>query len=131
MPPLLYMKPRQENARPPVFSPLQNNRREVERTVPQESPDPPRPQPTRRARRQIYSVANKLEQRSVMAEHQVGPAGHQEFANYVSSPRGKSLTWDDRANIEKMQPESMGTRFIVTPRTSLEYDADISLLMGM
>lgn len=133
MGPALYLTKRQEIADHPVLAPLQHNAREHELVAPQQAPDPPRhgDTPARPAKRQIYSVAARNQSRSVMAEHQSGVVGKKEFEQFVSQPRGKSLSWDERANIERRQPESYGTRFAVSPQSNVEYENLLRAQMGL
>lgn len=133
MPAILYMKPRQEIGHPPTLAPAQQNARHNELVAPQRAPDPPRSgdAPTRPARRQVYSVSAKKAIRAVMALHQAGVVGKKEFEQFVSQPYGKSLSWDERYNIEKLQPESYGSRFVVSPVNNVDYEEGMRLLMRL
>jgi hypothetical protein len=131
---LIEAQPRRELADHPVLAPWQHNRRENELVAPHESPDPPRygaTPGTRPARRQIYSVAAKAMSRAVMAMHQSGVMGKQEFQNLVSQPKGKQLSWDQRVNIARSQPESYGSRYLIRPQSSTAYEALLRAQMGL
>lgn len=67
--------------------------------------------------------------RAVMHDGQSGVLGKKEFEHFVSMPQGKSLSWDERSNIQRQQSRSFGSFFTVVPNTS--EDARIQLLMGV
>lgn len=109
--------------RTPTFAPAQLNARLTEVIAHQQAPDPIRQgeTPCRVARRPIYSVVAKRQMRAVMAEHQSGVMGKTMFQQFVSSPQGKSLTWDERINIQRRPNEPSGSRFQLSPQVSNEY----------
>lgn len=113
----------QPNERPPTFSPSQLNARLTEVIAHQEAPDPIRQgeTPCRVARRPMYSVVAKRQMRAVMAEHQSGVMGKTQFEQFLRSPQGKSLTWDERVNIRRGPSEAAGSRFQLSPQLSEEY----------
>lgn len=106
--------------RPPTLAPSQLNARLREQVAPQEAPSKPRQGdvPARPARMPMYAVLAMRQIRSVMHDGQSGPLGKTEFAQYTSSPQGKSLTWDERANIERSNPEAFGSRYAISPQLS-------------
>jgi hypothetical protein len=77
----------------------------------------------------MYSVLAKRQWRANMAEHQSGVMDKTAFALLVSSPQGKSLTWDERVNIARGTPEAFGSRFQVSPQVSEEIR--LRTLMGV
>jgi len=115
----------------PTLAPSQLNERLREVIAPQEAPEKPRQGdvPARPARMPMYAVLAKRQKRAIMAEGQSGAMPKTAFALLVGSPQGKSLTWDERANIERQQPEAFGSRFAVSPQTVDEMR--IRTLMGV
>src|ERR1700743_926324 len=104
--------------RTPTFAPSQLNARLTEQIAHQEAPDPIRQgdTPCRVARMPMYSVLSKRSMRAVMAEHQCGIMGKTMFEKFLSSPQGKSLTWDERINIERRPSEPFGSRYTLSPQ---------------
>jgi len=115
----------------PTLAPSQLNARLREVIAPQQAPSKPRQGdvPARPARMPMYAVLALRQKRSVMAYGQAGVVPKAAFDIAVSSPRGKSLTWDERINIERQQAEAYGSRFTVTPQEGTDA-ARIRLLMG-
>jgi len=113
----------QPNERPPTFAPSQLNERLTEVIAHQQAPDHPRQgdTPARVARRPMYSVLARRQMRAVMAEHQSGVMGKTAFDLFLSSPQGKSLTWDERVNIRRGPSQSTGSRFQLSPQLAEEY----------
>lgn len=109
--------------RTPTFAPAQLNARLTEVIAHQQAPDHPRQgeTPCRVARRPMYSVIARRQMRAVMAEHQSGVMGKTAFQQFVSSPQGKSLTWDERVNIKRGNSEAAGSRFQLSPQMQDEY----------
>ncbi len=109
--------------RPPTFAPWQLNARLTEVIAHQEAPDPIRQgeTPCRVARMPMYSVVAKRQMRAVMAEHQSGVMGKTAFEKFVSTPQGKSLSWDERVNIERRPSEPLGSRFTLSPQIQDEF----------
>lgn len=118
--------------RPPTLSPSQLNARLLEVIAPQQAPDKPRQGdvPCRPSRMPMYSVLAKREKRAVMADAQSGVMGKTEFMQLTSTPRGKSLSWDERVNIRRGTPEAYGSRFQVAPQ-QLAYEAQLQAMMGV
>ena len=114
----------------PTLSPSQYNQRPREVIAAQESPAKPRQGliPARPARMPMYSVLAMRQWRSVMYDAQSGVIGKTEFQQYTSSPRGKSLSWDERSNIDHDQPEAYGSHYSLQPQTDSE---ELRLQMGM
>ena|ERR1700742_3798549 len=117
--------------RTPTFAPAQLNARLTEVIAHQQAPDHPRQgdTPCRVARMPMYSVVAKRQWRSVMAEHQCGVMGKTAFELFVSAPQGKSLTWDERINIEHRNNEPRGNRFTLSPQVSGE--SRLRAMMGV
>jgi hypothetical protein len=69
----------------------------------------------------MYSVVAKRQIRAVMAEHQSGVMGKTAFALLLRSPQGKSLTWDERVNIQRRPNAPLGSRFQLSPQIQDEY----------
>lgn len=115
----------------PTYAPSQLNVRAAEQIAPQMAPDPPRQgdTPARIARMPIYSMIGRRQWRMAMADHQAGVMGKKAFDLFVSSPQGKSLTWDERVNIASATPEAFGSRFQVSPQVAEE--ARLRTLMGV
>lgn len=120
--PFVAIVHRREAANDPVRSPSQLNERLYEVIAPQKAPDPPRQGdvPARPARMPIYSVLAMRQIRAVAALHQSGVMGHTAFELFTSNPEGKALSWDERANIYRRQPEAYGTNFNVVPQSPEE-----------
>lgn len=130
---LLYTKRRRENAEHPTLVPWQFNERVPEQVAPQRPADPPRAGETpgvRPSRRQVYQMPAKRAHHMPMAQHQSGVIRSM-FRKIVSSPRGVSLPWIERANIQSGQPESYGTRFEVVPRANPHYEDELLAEMGL
>lgn len=121
-PPYVAVQRTKPATRYPTLSPSQLNDRLRELIAPQKAPEKPRQGdvPARPARMPMYAVLAKRQRRAVMALHQSGPRGKTEFQQYTSSPTGKSLTWDERTNIERDLPEAYGSRFAVSPQLAEE-----------
>lgn len=118
----------------PNLSPSQLNERLYEQIAPQESPEKPRQgvvtlSVTRPARMPMYSVLAMRQWRSVMADMQSAVMGKTAFQQFVSEPQGKSLSWDERANIQREYPQAYGNNFTVVPQT--EDESILRLQMGM
>lgn len=115
----------------PTYAPAQLNARPVEVIAPQKAPDPPRQgdTPARIARMPIYSMIGRRQWRMAMADHQAGVMPKKAFDLFVSSPQGKSLSWDERVNIAHGNPEAFGSRFQVSPQVSEEIR--LRTLMGV
>ena len=130
-PPYVAIANRKPAETTPILAPSQLNDRLREVVAPQESPSKPRQGeiPARPARMPMYAVLALKQKRAVMAMAQSGVLPKTAFALFVSSPQGKSLTWDERANIERHQPEAFGSRFAVSPQTTDEMR--IRTLMGV
>lgn len=107
----------------PTLAPSQLNARLTEVIAHQQAPDHPRQgdTPARVARMPMYSVVAKRQMRAVMAEHQSGVMGKTAFDLFLSTPQGKSLTWDERINIKRGSPETLGSRFQVSPQVAEEF----------
>lgn len=116
--------------RTPTFAPAQLNARLTEVIAHQDAPDPIRQgaTPCRVARRPMYSVVAKRQMRAVMAEHQSGVMGKTAFEKFTSSPQGKSLSWDERVNIQRQPNEPLGSRFTLSPQ--IEDEFRLRTLMG-
>jgi hypothetical protein len=114
----------------PTATPSQFNGRPVELVSPQQAPEKPRQgdTPARPARMPMYSVVAARQIRSVMYDSQSGVIGKTEFQQFVSSPRGKSLSWDERSNISHDFPEAYGSHYTLDPQTE---DGRLRLEMGM
>ncbi len=121
-PPYVAVMNRKPAERPPTLSPSQLNERLREIIAPQQAPSKPRQGdiPARPARMPMYAVLAKKQIRAVMHDGQAGAIGKTEFDLLTSSPQGKSLTWDERANIEHNPAEAYGSRFAVSPQTGQE-----------
>jgi len=130
-PPYVAVVNRKPAESTPILSPSQLNARLREVIAPQEAPSKPRQGdvPARPARMPMYAVLAKRQKRAVMHDGQSGVLGKTEFELLTSSPQGKSLTWDERANIERGQPEAFGSRYAVSPQTADELR--IRTLMGV
>lgn len=117
-PPYVAVARQKPNERTPTLSPSQLNERLREVIAPQKAPEKPRQGdvPARPARMPMYAVLAMRQIRSVMALHQSGVVPKTAFQLYTSSPQGKSLTWDERTNIERGMPEAYGSRFAVSPQ---------------
>lgn len=128
-PPYVAHVKRSTATRTPQLAPSQLNQRLDEIISPQKAPDPPRygDTPARRARQPMYAVLAMRQIRAVMHDSQAGVLGKTEFDLYVSSPEGKSLTWDERSNIVHQIPTPYGSGFQVIPQMS-ETDRLKSLL---
>jgi hypothetical protein len=115
----------------PTLAASMLNERAVEVIGHQQAPDPPRQgdTPARIARMPIFSSLARRQIRSVMAEHQAGVMGKKAFDLFVSSPQGKSLTWDERVNIRHGSPEAFGSRFQISPQMADEIR--LQTLMGV
>lgn len=118
-PPVIAVVKRGDAENAPTLSPSQLNERLLERIAPQQAPSKPRQGdvPARPARMPMYAVLAKRQIRAVMHDGQSGVLGKTEFTLYVSHPQGKSLTWDERANIARQYPEAYGSNFNVIPQT--------------
>lgn len=116
----------------PTLSPAQLNERLREVIAPQRAPEKPRQgdTPARPARMPMYAVLAKQQKRAVMGYAQAGVVPKAAFDIAVGSPLGKSLTWDERINIERQQAEAYGSRFTITPQQGTD-EARIRLLMGV
>lgn len=121
-PPYVAIQQQKHAERYPTLSPSQLNERLRELVAPQKAPEKPRQGdvPARPARMPMYAMLGMRQIRAVMALHQSGPMGKTAFQQYTSSPTGKSLTWDERTNIERSQPEAYGSRFAVSPQLAEE-----------
>lgn len=121
-PPYVAVANRKPAERPPSLSPSQLNERLREVVAPQQAPSKPRQGdiPARPARMPMYAVLAMRQIRAVMHDGQSGVLGKTEFELFTSSPRGKSLTWDERANIEHGHAEAYGSRFAVSPQVGEE-----------
>lgn len=130
-PPYIAVKNIKPAERYPTFAPAQLNIRAAEQIAPQEAPSPPRQgdTPARIARMPIYSMIGRRQWRMAMADHQCGVMGKKAFDLFVSSPQGKSLTWDERVNIASATPEAFGSRFQVSPQVAEE--VRLRTLMGV
>jgi hypothetical protein len=119
-PPYVAIVRRGINQRTPELAPSQLNQRLTENISPQKAPDPPRygDTPARKARMPIYSVLAIRQWRSVMNDMQSGVFGKTVFAQGVSSPEGKMLTWDERANIIHQIPTPYGSQYATYPTMS-------------
>ena len=115
----------------PTLAPSQLNERLYEQVAPQQSPEKPRQGeiPARPARMPMYSVLAMRQWRSVMADMQSAVMGKTAFEQFVSEPLGKSLSWDERANIQREYPQAYGNNFTVVPQT--EDEVTLRLQMGM
>lgn len=113
---------RKPNERTPTLSPSQLNERLREVIAPQEAPSPPRQGdvPARPSRVPMYAVLAMRQIRAVMHDGQSGVIGKTEFELLTGSPQGKSLTWDERSNIEHGHAEAYGSRFAVSPQVGEE-----------
>lgn len=130
-PPFVAVIQRGEGADPsPVLAPSQLNARLSEIVFPQKAPDPPRygDTPARKAKQQRYSVLAIRQIRAVAHDSQSGVLPKTAFDQFTSSPRGKSLTWDNRSNIEKEYPRAYGSNFSLSPQVDDEYN--LRLMMG-
>lgn len=116
----------------PTLAPSQLNERLRETIAPQQAPEKPRQgdTPARAARMPMYAVLAKRQKRAVMGYAQSGVIPRPAFDIAVGSPLGKSLTWDERINIERQQAEAYGSRFTITPQQGTD-EARIRLLMGV
>jgi hypothetical protein len=133
MPPFTAIVVRRDsgNAEPaPVLAPSQYNDRPRELVAPQKAPDPIRygDTPARAARMPIYAALAKRQWLAVMYDSQSGVIGKTEFMQYVSSPRGKALSWDERSNIQHEFPEAYGSHYILDP---VGEDDALRLQMGV
>lgn len=130
-PPFVAVVNRKPAESTPILAPSQLNERLREVIAPQEAPDRPRQGdvPCRPSRMPMYAVLAKRQKRAVMHDGQSGVLGKTEFQLLTSSPQGKSLTWDERANIERREPEAFGSRYAVSPQTADEMR--IRTLMGV
>lgn len=130
-PPYVAVKNIKPAERYPTFAPSQLNVRAAEAIAPQQAPDHPRQgdTPARIARMPIYSMIGRRQWRMAMADHQAGVMGKKAFELFVSTPQGKSLTWDERVNIATARPEAFGSRFQVSPQVAEE--ARLRTLMGV
>lgn len=119
-PPYTAVVKRTTAVRPPQLAPAQLNQRLDEILSAQKAPDPPRygDTPARKARQPMYAVLAKRQIRAVMHDGQAGVLGKTEFDLCVSSPDGKSLTWDERSNIVHQIPTPYGSGFQVIPQMS-------------
>lgn len=115
----------------PTLTPSQLNERLREVIAPQQAPSKPRQGeiPARPAKMPMYSVVAKRQIRSVMHDGQSGAMGKTEFDLFVHSPRGKSLTWDERVNIQRRPAEAFGSRYQVSPQ--LADEMRLRTLMGV
>lgn len=122
-PPYVAVQNIQPAERPPTLAPAQLNERLREQIAHQQAPDRPRQGdvPARPARRPMYSVLAKRQIRAVAALHQVGPIGKTAFDLLLSSPQGKSLTWDERVNIDRGPAETLGGRYRISPQVMEEF----------
>ena len=118
-PPFVAIVRTRDAANAPVRTPSQLNERLREVVAPQKAPEKPRQGdvPARPARMPMYSVLAKRQWWSVTADNQSGVMGKTEFQQFTSHPFGKSLTWDERANIQHKFAESYGGNFNVVPQT--------------
>lgn len=130
-PPYVAVVPRIQNETFPTLTPSQYNELAVEIVAPQKAPSPPRQGdvPARTARMRLYESLNIRKIRAVAYDAQSGVMGKREFEHFIQMPQGKSLSWDERANIQRNQARSYGSFFTVVPHTS--EDARIQLLMGV
>jgi hypothetical protein len=129
-PPYVAVKNVKPAERTPIYAPAQLNARLTEVIAHQQAPDPIRQgdTPARPARRPMYSVVAKRQMRAVMAEHQSGVMGKTAFALLMRAPQGKSLTWDERVNIQRRPSEPLGSRFQLSPQIRDEYR--LRMMMG-
>ena len=106
----------------PTLVPSQLNERLRELVAPQKAPEKPRQGdvPARPAKMPMYAVLAKRQNRAVMALHQSGHIPKTAFELFTSAPQGKSLTWDERTNIERDLPEAYGSRYAVSPQLAEE-----------
>lgn len=104
----------------PNLTPLQLNERLLETVAPQKAPDPIRygDTPARLARMPMYSVLAMRQIRAVAFDAQSGVMGKRMFAQLASTPRGKSLAWNERSNISHDPAESLGNIHTVVAQTS-------------
>lgn len=130
-PPYVAVANRKPAETTPILAPSQLNERLREIIAPQEAPEKPRQGdvPCRPSRMPMYAVLALRQKRAVMHDSQSGVMPKGLFDLAVGSPQGKSLTWDERANIERSQPEAYGSRFAVSPITADEMR--IRTLMGV
>ena len=133
-PPFVAVVPRKPDGNAeefPNLSPAQLNERLYELVAPQKAPDPPRQGdvPARPARMPMYSVLAMRQWRAVMADMQSAVMGKTAFEQFVSEPRGKSLSWDERANIQREYAQAYGNNFTVVPQT--EDEIILRMQMGM
>ena len=121
-PPYVAVKETKPKERFPTLAPAQLNERLREVIAPQKAPEKPRQGdvPARPARMPIYAMLAKRQIRAVMALHQSGHVPKTAFELFTSAPQGKSLTWDERTNIERDLPEAYGSRFAVSPQVAEE-----------
>jgi hypothetical protein len=119
-PPYVAIVNRSVAVQTPQLAPSQLNERLLENISPQKAPDPPRygDTPARRARQPMYAVLAMRQIRAVMHDGQAGVLGKTEFQQYVSSPDGKSLTWDERSNLIHQIPTPYGSQFQNVPQMS-------------
>jgi hypothetical protein len=131
-PPYVAVVNRKPAETTPTLAPSQLNARLREVIAPQQAPDKPRQgdTPARAARMPMYAVLAMRQKRAVMNYAQSGVIPKSAFRIAVSSPQGKSLTWDERINIERREAEAYGSRFTVSPQHGTD-EARIRLLLGV
>lgn len=129
-PPYVAIARTKPAATTPLLAPWQLNERLTEVINHQQAPDKPRQgdTPARVARRPMYAVLAKQEKRAVMAYGQSGAVPKTVFDIAVSSPQGKSLSFDTRVNINRRESEPYGSRYGVNPS---EGENNKRLLMGV
>lgn len=131
-PPYVAVVQRKPAETTPILAPSQLNDRLTELIAPQEAPEKPRQGdiPARPARMPMYAVLAVKQKRAIMEYAQSGVVPKASFRLAVGNPRGKSLTWDERSNIQRNPSEAYGSRYTVTPQEGTDA-ARIRLLMGV
>lgn len=121
-PPYVAVAQRKPAERFPNLSPSQLNERLREVIAPQKAPDPPRygDTPARPAKQPMYAVLAMRQIRAVAYDAQSGVLGKTEFMQLTSNPVGKSLSWDERINIQRGYPQTSGSRYAIDPQQTTD-----------